>query len=114
MQSGILATLESTGKFDNTIVVFAGDNVCAPGTKAGIALQPIYLYELYSRLCKYLNLATPSGVEGPGAPRAVRIGPLEEHNLWGGAKAWPTFQIPCRTICRWTLLNFAPLAKPRS
>ena len=84
MQSGILATLESTGKFDNTIVVFAGDNVCAPGTKAGIALQPIYLYELYSRLCKYLNLATPSGVEGPGAPlyfgyrdfqRAVRIGP---------------------------------------
>ncbi len=137
----ILATLETTGQLSNTIIVFAGDNglalgahglmgkqsmyehslrvpliMAGPGIQARTELQPMYLYEVYGRLCQQLKLATPTGVEKPGAPlyfgyrdfqRSVRIGerkmswskqlreqydlasdPYEERNLWGSSKAW--------------------------
>jgi arylsulfatase A-like enzyme len=138
----ILKTLEDQSQLDNTIVVFAADNglamgahglmgkqsmyehsirvplmMAGPGIKARTESKPVYLYELYSRLCQAVDLSVPSQVEKPGAPmyfayrdfqRAVRMGsrkmawsaktieqfdlakdPHEEHNLWGTPKAWP-------------------------
>jgi arylsulfatase A-like enzyme len=137
----ILKTLEDRQELDRTLIVFAGDNGLAlgahglmgkqsmyehslkvplllygPGFKRQTDSKPMYLSEVYSRLCRHLGMTIPSGVEGPGAPmyfgyrdfqRAVRIGnrkmswsantieqynlkedPYEEQNLWGGAKAW--------------------------
>lgn len=138
----ILKTLEEQSQLENTIVVFAADNglamgahglmgkqsmyehsirvpliMAGPGIQSGTESKPVYLYELYSRLCRETGLSVPPSVEGPGAPlyfgyrnfqRAVRIGsrkmswsaksieqydlaidPYEEHNLFGTAKAWP-------------------------
>lgn len=138
----ILKTLEDNQQLDNTVIVFAGDNglamgahglmgkqsmyehslrvpliMAGPGIQARTDLKPMFLYEVYSRLCQSLHLSAPSGVEGTGAPlyfgyrhfqRAIRIGnrkmswsakareqydlakdPHEEHNLWGTPRAWP-------------------------
>ena len=137
----ILKTLEDRQELNRTLIVFAGDNGLAlgahglmgkqsmyehslrvpllfygPGIQKQTYSRPVYLSEVYSRLCQHLKMAIPSGVEGPGAPlyfgyrdfqRAVRIGsrkmswsakaleqydlasdPYEERNLWGGVKAW--------------------------
>ncbi len=137
----ILKTLEDAGELDRTLIVFAGDNglamgahglmgkqsmyehslrvpllMAGPGVQPGVESEPMYLYEVYGRLCRQLGLSTPSSVEMPGAPmyfgyrdiqRAVRIGnrkmswsgraieqydlaadPHEELNRWGKAGAW--------------------------
>lgn len=138
----ILKTLEDQSRLENTIVVFAADNglamgahglmgkqsmyehsikvpliMAGPGIRNQTDRKPAYLYELYSRLCKAVDLSVPSEVEAPGAPmyfayrdfqRAIRIGsrkmtwsakaieqydleldPHEEHNLSGTSEAWP-------------------------
>ncbi|MBM3763595.1 MAG: choline-sulfatase [Acidobacteria bacterium] len=132
----ILQTLDDTGERQNTIVVYAADNglamgahglmgkqsmyehslrvpliMAGPGISARVERKPMYLYEVYGRLCQATGLSAPSAVENPGAPlyfgyrnfqRAVRIGdrkmswsgstkeqynlakdPHEEHNLIG-------------------------------
>jgi len=137
----ILKALEDNDQLSRTIIVFAGDNGLAMGAHGlmgkqsmyehslrvplimsgpGIRVQrenkPMYLFEVYSRICRHLNLSIPSTVEAPGGPlyfgyrdfqRAVRIGshkmawsgnsreqydlatdPYEEHNLVGTIREW--------------------------
>lgn len=135
----ILQTLDEIGERQNTIVVYAADNglamgahglmgkqsmyehslrvplmMAGPGIPRRVERKPMYLYEVYGRLCQATGISAPSVVENPGAPlyfgyrnfqRAVRIGdrkmvwsgttkeqydlakdPHEEHNLLG---TWP-------------------------
>lgn len=137
----ILKTLEDIGQLERTMIVFAGDNglamgahglmgkqsmyehslrvpliLAGPGLRARTESRPVYLYEVYSRLCSHLKVSAPAVVEAPGAPlyfgyrtfqRAVRVGskkmawsgktieqydlksdPHEEHNLHGTPRAW--------------------------
>jgi arylsulfatase A-like enzyme len=150
----ILKALEDSGQLDRTMIVFAGDNglamgahglmgkqsmyehslrvpliMAGPGMRRGTESRPMYLYEVYSRLCSHLSLAVPKGVEKPGAPlyfgyrtfqRAVRLGkhkmawsgksleqydlgvdPYEEHNLYATSQGWPEaeFLKARRTAC---------------
>ena len=141
----ILKCLEDQSQLENTIIVFAADNglamgahglmgkqsmyehslkvpliMAGPGIRTRTETKPVYLFEVYSRLCQAAGLSVPGSVEGPGAQmyygyrdiqRAVRIGnqkmawsgksieqfnlsadPYEEHNLWGTARAWPEAQ----------------------
>jgi arylsulfatase A-like enzyme len=152
----ILATLESQNELENTIIVFCSDNglamgahglmgkqsmyehslrvpllVAGPGIRREQRREPVYLFELYGRLCGWAGLSLPTGVEKPGAPlyfgyrdfqRAVRIGqrkmawspktreeydlaadPHEEHNLWGTSRAWPEadFRSAAQTAKEW-------------
>jgi arylsulfatase A-like enzyme len=152
----ILAVLEAKNELENTIIIFCSDNglamgahglmgkqsmyehslrvplvVAGPGIRREKQSAPMYLYELYSRLCRWAGLSVPGGVEKPGAPlyfgyrdfqRAVRIGtrkmawsaktleqydlgadPHEELNLVGTAKAWPEaeFRTAAREAQEW-------------
>jgi arylsulfatase A-like enzyme len=86
----IIETLFSLGLFDNTIIVFAGDNGLAIGSHGLLGKQNlyehsvkvpviitgpgvpkekvndalVYLYDLYPTLCKLCNLPAPSGIDG--------------------------------------------------
>lgn len=111
----ILKELDAQQELENTIIIFFSDNGLAmgqhglmgkqsmyehslkvpliasgPGVGRGEVLQPMFLYELYSRICSWIGLSVPSVVEKPGAPlyfgyrhfqRAIRLG--SKKFIWG-------------------------------
>ncbi len=62
----ILDTLESTGKADDTIIVFAGDNGLAVGCHGLMGKQNLYDH----------SVRVPLIISGPGIPKGVQAGGL--------------------------------------
>ncbi|MFC1761610.1 sulfatase-like hydrolase/transferase, partial [Planctomycetota bacterium] len=85
----IIDALKAKGKFENTIIIFAGDNglglgqhglmgkqsvyehsvrvplvISGPGVEQGLNTNSCYLLDLYPTICDMLEIETPAGVEG--------------------------------------------------
>ena len=96
----VLEALEATGRADNTLVVFAGDNglavgqhglmgkqnmydhsvrvpliLCGPGVPAGQKRDAyVYLLDIYPTLCELAGVSVPDSVEGVSLVPAMRDG----------------------------------------
>lgn len=94
----VISKLKETGEYDNTIIIFAGDNGLAvgqhglmgkqnlyehsirvplifrgPGIPAGVKTDSLcYLLDVFPTLCDYLNIHTPGSCDGISLLPAIR------------------------------------------
>ena len=94
----ILQTLKDLGQFDNTIIIFAGDNglslgdhgllgkqnlyemggmhvplvIAGPGIRQGMTGAFVYLHDLFPTVCDLIGISVPSQVEGISQAALIR------------------------------------------